>query len=135
MEDVWCDEDVEEGERREVILRVPGALCVGHYGRAIRFFLIVKGKCVGEVRDSQTYDRASCQSVVPMVATWAFLIGTKSGWRGHRSSNNFPYNALGFTPFATTMALRSNDSSATWSANARLHPLQDPPGRGRQKEP
>lgn len=80
MEDVWCDEDVEEGERREVILRVPGALCVGHYGRAIRFFLIVKGKCVGEVRDSQTYDRASCQSVVPMAATWAFLIGTKSGW-------------------------------------------------------
>jgi hypothetical protein len=59
MEDVWCDEDVEEGERREVILRVPGALYVCHYGCAIRFFLIVKvkGKCVGEVRDSQTDDR------------------------------------------------------------------------------
>ena len=58
MEDVWCDEDVDEGERRQVILRVPGALYICHYGCAIRFFLIVKGKCVGEVwRDSQTDDR------------------------------------------------------------------------------
>jgi hypothetical protein len=58
MEDVRCDEDVEEGERRQVILRVPGALYVCHYGCGIRFFLIVKGKCVGEVwRDSQTDDR------------------------------------------------------------------------------
>ena len=56
MEDVWWDEEVEE--RRQVILRVPGTIYVCHYGCAIRFFLIVKGKCVGEVwRDSQTDDR------------------------------------------------------------------------------
>jgi hypothetical protein len=57
QEDVWCDDDVEEGERPQVILKVPGALYICHYGCAIRFFLIVKGRCLGEVwRDSQADD-------------------------------------------------------------------------------
>lgn len=57
QEDVWCDEDVAEGERPQVILIVPGALYICHYGCAIRFFLIVKGHCEGEVwRDSQADD-------------------------------------------------------------------------------
>jgi hypothetical protein len=57
QEDVWCDEDVEEGERPQVILRIPGALYICHYGCAIRFFLIAKGQCLGEVwRDSQADD-------------------------------------------------------------------------------
>jgi hypothetical protein len=52
-EDVWCDEDVEQGE-----LRIPGALYLCHYGCAIWFFLIVTGRCAGEVwRDSQADDR------------------------------------------------------------------------------
>jgi hypothetical protein len=57
QEDVWCDEDDREGERRQVILGIPGALYICHYGCAIRFFLIVKGYCTGEVwRDSQADD-------------------------------------------------------------------------------
>jgi hypothetical protein len=55
---VWCDDDCEEGERPQVILSVPGALYICHYGCAIRFFLIVNGTCFGEVwRDSQADDR------------------------------------------------------------------------------
>ena len=55
--DVWCDEGAEEGEQPQIILRVPGALYICHYGCAIRFFLIVKGQCAGEVwRDSQADD-------------------------------------------------------------------------------
>ncbi len=54
QEDGWCDEDADEGEQRQVILGVPGALYICHYGCAVRFFLIVKGQCLGEVwRDSQ----------------------------------------------------------------------------------
>jgi len=57
QEDVWCDDDVEEGERRQVILSVPGALYICHYGCAIRLFLIVNGQCLGDVwRDSQADD-------------------------------------------------------------------------------
>ncbi len=57
LEDVWCDEDVEEGGQPQVILRVPGVLYLCNFGCAIRFFLIVKGECLGEVwRDSQADD-------------------------------------------------------------------------------
>jgi hypothetical protein len=51
----------------QVILSVPGALYICHYGYAIRFFLIVNGTCFGEIvngtcfgeewRDSQADDR------------------------------------------------------------------------------
>lgn len=54
-EDVWCDDKVEANDDRQIILNVPGALYVCHYGCAIRFFIIVNGQCIGEVwRDSQT---------------------------------------------------------------------------------
>ncbi len=57
QEDVWCDDETEEGEQPQVILGVPGALYICTYGCAIRFFLIVKGQCQGEVwRDSQADD-------------------------------------------------------------------------------
>jgi hypothetical protein len=36
-----------------------------------------------------------------------------AGWR-HRRSNNFPYNDVGFTPFATSHCVPSSDSCATW---------------------
>ncbi len=56
-EDIWCDEYAEEGEPPQAILQVPGALYICDYGCAIRFFLIVKGQCQGEVwRDSQAED-------------------------------------------------------------------------------
>jgi len=59
QEDVWCDEDadVDDEGPPQIILVVPGALYICHYGCAIRFFLIVQGECVGEVwRDSQADD-------------------------------------------------------------------------------
>jgi hypothetical protein len=59
QEDVWCDEEeyVDEETVPQIILSVPGALYICHYGCAIRFFLIVKGQCLGEVwRDSQADD-------------------------------------------------------------------------------
>jgi SMI1 / KNR4 family (SUKH-1) len=53
QEDVWCD-DPEENGNPQIILHVPGALYICHFGCAIRFFLIVNGQCFGEVwRDSQ----------------------------------------------------------------------------------
>jgi len=56
QEDVWCD-DAEEDENPQIILNVPGALYICHYGCAIRFFLVVNGQCVGEVwKDSQADD-------------------------------------------------------------------------------
>ncbi|HZO52947.1 MAG TPA: SMI1/KNR4 family protein [Bryobacteraceae bacterium] len=56
-EDIWCSEDVDEEQQPQVILNVPGALYICHYGCAIRFFLIVNGQGVGEVwRDSQGDD-------------------------------------------------------------------------------
>ena len=45
QEDVWCD----EGENPQVILRVPGALYICHYGCALRFFLVANGLSLGEV--------------------------------------------------------------------------------------
>jgi hypothetical protein len=49
QEDVWCDEDVDEGEDPQVILKVPGALYICNYGCALRFFLVVNGLSLGEV--------------------------------------------------------------------------------------
>ena len=57
QEDVWCDEEGEEGAQPQVILGVSGALYICSYGCAIRFFLVVKGQCQGEVwRDAQADD-------------------------------------------------------------------------------
>jgi hypothetical protein len=54
QEGVWCDDDTEVGERPLIILNIPGALYICHFGCAIRFFLVVNGQSVGEVwRDSQ----------------------------------------------------------------------------------
>ena len=47
--DVWLDEDVNEGEKPDVFLIVPGALYICHYGCALRFFLIISGLGLGEV--------------------------------------------------------------------------------------
>jgi hypothetical protein len=54
---------------------------VRHHGCAIRFFLIVKGKCVGEVwRDSQTDDRGIMPECSAYGRHLGFLIDTKSDW-------------------------------------------------------
>ncbi len=72
QEDVWCDDEddsdeemAEEGNReedeeapqRQIILGVPGALYICHYGCGIRLLLIVNGQSCGEVwRDAQNDD-------------------------------------------------------------------------------
>lgn len=62
QEDVWCDDEAEEGEQPQVILGVPGALYICHHGCAMRSFLVVRGQCQGEVwRDLQSDD----EGVVP----------------------------------------------------------------------
>jgi len=48
-DDVWVDEDVNEGEKPQVLLNPPGVLYICHYGCALRFFLIVNGVGLGEV--------------------------------------------------------------------------------------
>lgn len=74
-EDVWFEEldeedfdeeDSDEGLGEDaapvVELNVPGALYLCHYGCGIRYFLIVKGKCTGEIwLDSQADD----QGIIP----------------------------------------------------------------------
>jgi hypothetical protein len=48
-DDVWLDEDVDEGEKPAVFLIVPGALYICHHGCALRSFLVVNGRGLGEV--------------------------------------------------------------------------------------
>lgn len=64
QEDVWCDEDVDEGENPQVILNVPGALYICTYGCALRFFLVVRGLSLGEVVDGSTGGRPGTPSRV-----------------------------------------------------------------------
>jgi len=63
QEDVWCEKDVDEGEKPQVILNVPGVLYICHYGCALRFFLVVNGVSVGEVWMDRQADAAGLHPV------------------------------------------------------------------------